>query len=246
MDKKEFKLWRHQLGCLAWILGVIGIVLVVVWYGVKLRRITQAERAGRSLALLVTPASQKILIPEADGFDYPMGTRAGGMIYNARGFGDRHHLGADFNGVGGKDTDLGDLVYASGHGLVLFAGEGGLHWGGVVLLEHRLKGGKTLQTLYGHLDEIRVKPGEIVLRGQELGTVGNVGGRYYAHLHFEVREHIGIFIGPGYRKEPVGWLDPEEFLQNNPGGRKIWEWIVLSSAREEADVVHGRHRRQRK
>jgi len=32
-------------------------------------------------------------------------------------------------------------------------------------------------------------------------------GRYFAHLHFEMREFITPFIGPGYAKRPTaGWI----------------------------------------
>ena len=43
------------------------------------------------------------------------------------------------------------------------------------------------ETRYGHLDEIKVRPGERVKRGDIIGTCGNSGHTTGVHLHYEVR-----------------------------------------------------------
>ena len=53
-----------------------------------------------------------------------------------------------------------------------------------------------------------VHAGDDVRRGQQIATVGTANGRYFAHLHFEMREFITPFIGPGYREDTRGWLNP--------------------------------------
>jgi len=58
-----------------------------------------------------------------------------------------------------------------------------------------------------------VHVGENVRRGQQIATVGTGGGRYFAHLHFEMREFITPFIGPGYRVDTRGWLDPHDIYR---------------------------------
>ena len=42
--------------------------------------------------------------------------------------------------------------------------------------------------------------------------MGNANGQYFAHLHFEMREFITPFIGPGYRDDTRGWIDPSDFI----------------------------------
>jgi len=43
--------------------------------------------------------------------------------------------------------------------------------------------------------------------------VGTGSGHYFAHLHFELREFITLFIGPGHRADTRGWLDPTAFIE---------------------------------
>jgi murein DD-endopeptidase MepM/ murein hydrolase activator NlpD len=46
-----------------------------------------------------------------------------------------------------------------------------------------------LQTLYGHLSQIAVVPGQRVTRGQVIGYEGQSGRSTGPHLHYEVRVH---------------------------------------------------------
>ena len=43
-------------------------------------------------------------------------------------------------------------------------------------------------TVYGHLQQVFVKPGAAVARGQRIGLVGSSGKSTGPHLHFEVRK----------------------------------------------------------
>jgi len=84
----------------------------------------------------------------------------------------------------------GTPVSALNAGTVLLAGP--LYFeGNCVVLDH----GQGLQTLYLHLSEIKVKPGDRVERGQELGLSGSSGRATGPHLHVAVRWQ-GIYINP--------------------------------------------------
>ena len=160
-------------------------------------------------------------LPEAVRFEAPMGTQSGALTYNAQRFRLNRHLGDDLNGVGGWNSDSGDPVYASGTGKVIFAGWVSAGWGKMVILAHRVPdasssmGYRVYQTIYAHLESILVRHGEILGRGQKLGTVGTAEGKYLAHLHFEVRESLSVYPGIGYADAPLDRVPPEEFLKRH-------------------------------
>ena len=58
-------------------------------------------------------------------------------------------------------------------------------YGLTVVLNHNKN---TLQTLYGHLSEIFVVPGESIQQGTVIGRVGSTGNSTGPHLHFETRQ----------------------------------------------------------
>ena len=179
-------------------------------------------------------------LPTAARFDFPLGSENGAMSYNAQRFTENRYLGDDLNGIGGENSDLGDPIYAIADGRVLLARDGGPSWGNVVIVLHAYiengAGGsratstksarvgepingerKYVQSYYGHVQTILVHPGNNVRRGQQIATVGTGGGRYFAHLHFEMREFITPFIGPGYRADTRGRLDPTAFIEAHRG-----------------------------
>jgi len=90
----------------------------------------------------------------------------------------RFHAGTDFG------ADLGTPVLAAYSGNVAIADMIG-GYGLTVVLDHQKFGE---QTLYAHLSEIFVKPGEAVEQGTVIGLVGNTGNSTGPHLHFEVRQ----------------------------------------------------------
>jgi murein DD-endopeptidase MepM/ murein hydrolase activator NlpD len=104
------------------------------------------------------------------------------------------HTGLDLGGP------LGMPIHAAADGVVLLAtasldDKGQLvGYGNYVVVAHP----DGFVTLYGHLDALSVKPGELVRQGQIIGFEGSTGWSTGPHLHFEIR-HNGEFMDPaGY------------------------------------------------
>lgn len=154
--------------------------------------------------------------PPADGFDFPVGPPDAKKYYNAQGFQVNNHLGEDWNGVGGGNTDKGDPVYATAIGIVTDALDNGEGWGNVVRMQHNIgtaEQPRLIESLYAHLDTMLVQPGDTLRRGQQLGKIGDAHGAYWAHLHFEMRHQVGNGIGGGYSTDTTGFLVPTKFIR---------------------------------
>ncbi len=152
----------------------------------------------------------------SDGFDFPVGVPNGSDYYKAQNFGDNKHLGEDWNGRGGGNTDLGDPVYSVGNGLVTFSKDVCCGWGQVVRIVHYLPNdpeNSYVESIYAHLHTMDITAGSLVKRGQRIGTIGNANGRYNAHLHLEMRNFINMSLGPGYGDDHFGYLIPTEFIR---------------------------------
>ncbi len=173
------------------------------------------------VTLIGAPDQQFARTRVADGFDFPVGKPNADGYYKARGFRPNGHLGEDWNGIRGGNTDLGAPVYSTGHGLVVFARDVRLGWGNVVVIRHIFFEGKDLKTvdsLYGHLDRIMVKEGQQIVKGQQVGTIGTNRGMYKAHLHFEIHKNIYMGVSRnGFRRDFTNYYSPTDFI--NPRRR---------------------------
>ncbi|HEX3532124.1 MAG TPA: M23 family metallopeptidase [Thermoanaerobaculia bacterium] len=95
------------------------------------------------------------------------------------------HSGLDFA------APLGTPVHATADGVVAFAGKYPMgpnvtwwRYGNLVALRN----GDLFVTLFGNCDQLQVRPGQKVKRGDVLGTVGNSGWSISPHLYYEVRK----------------------------------------------------------
>ncbi len=103
-------------------------------------------------------------------------------IFN--GVAQRPHYGLDYR------VPTGTPVEAMNSGTVLLARF--LYFeGNCVFIDH----GQGLLTLYFHMSELKVKEGEKVNKGQEIGLSGGTGRATGPHLHVAVRWQ-GIYIDP--------------------------------------------------
>jgi murein DD-endopeptidase MepM/ murein hydrolase activator NlpD len=155
----------------------------------------------------------------ADGFDLPVGKPDARGYYKARGMRAHGHLGEDWDGVGGGDTDLGDPVYCIGDGVVVFARDCHQGWGNVIIVRHAYREGfgvRNVDSLYGHLQKILVHRGQTVKRGQQIAAIGNAHGLYDAHLHLEVRKNIAIGMSRDkFAQDFSNYYDPSEFIASH-------------------------------
>jgi murein DD-endopeptidase MepM/ murein hydrolase activator NlpD len=99
----------------------------------------------------------------------------------------RMHWGVDLS------VPRGTPIHASADGVVSRTewSKGGYGW--VIDIDH----GYGFETRYAHCHTILAKPGDIVKRGEIIGTVGSTGRSIAPHLHYEV--HVsGIKVNPYY------------------------------------------------
>lgn len=147
---------------------------------------------NKEIRLLCIPAIQPVMNKDMRSTASGYGHRID-PVYRVPTF----HYGMDFTARIGTD------VYATGEGRVSFAG-----WkrgyGNLIEINH----GYNYKTWYAHLNDIKVRNGDKVVRGEVIGSVGNTGKSTGPHLHYEVH----------YRGEPVNptnyyFLDlsPEEY-----------------------------------
>jgi len=162
-------------------------------------------------------AERMARVPLADGFEIPVGKPPGEGYYVFRGYAPNGHLGEDWNGKGGGDTDLGDPVYSCADGIVVFSHDVRVGWGNCVIVRHvyrDLDGSiRQVDSLYSHLDRRTVRKDQIVRRGQQVGTIGTAGGRYAAHLHFEMRKNLQVGMNRSqYARDFSVYYSPRQFI----------------------------------
>lgn len=187
------------------------------------------------LLLCLSATAQQVKINLADGFDFPVGKPNAEGYYKSRGLRLKspEHFGEDWNGRAGGESDLGAPVYAIADGIVTFAHNVRSGWGNVVLTRHAYRDPtsgevKYCDTLNGHLNEIMVKDGQMIKRGQQIGTIGNNFGMYPAHLHFEIRHNIHIgMIRTSAACTMVNWADPSEFINKYRHLKSEWRSVAV-------------------
>ncbi|MDX9845636.1 MAG: M23 family metallopeptidase [Tenuifilaceae bacterium] len=121
--------------------------------------------------ILSIPAIQPIAIDDLNRISDYFGVRRDPFLRTTK-----FHHGIDFAGPKGVP------VYATGNGKVEVAEFSFFGYGNVILIDH----GFGYKSRYAHLQKIIVKPGDSVVRGQIIGTLGNSGRSTGPHLHYEV------------------------------------------------------------
>jgi murein DD-endopeptidase MepM/ murein hydrolase activator NlpD len=110
-------------------------------------------------------------------------------IYQGKKIDQQVHLGYDLavtQHIGVEASNDGRVVYAAPLGI----------YGNCIVVDH----GYGLQTIYGHLSQINVHEGDMVKRGQVMGTSGQTGMAGGDHIHFAMQLD-------GVQIDPKEWWD---------------------------------------
>ncbi|MBL8163310.1 MAG: peptidoglycan DD-metalloendopeptidase family protein [Anaerolineae bacterium] len=174
----------------------------------------------------------------ADGYDSPVGTdserRLAGVwpgewrdaspfaqLYFKGTPQEAYHTGADLNLP--RDADARSPLYACASGVITFAGRLPT-WGNVIIIKHDplyTANGKVLYSRYGHVEQLTVKVGDRVKRGQLVAKVGNAFGRFAYHLHFDLSPTRLLETNPEHwparnlNNLLANYIDPRDFILKN-------------------------------
>lgn len=96
------------------------------------------------------------------------------------------HPGIDIAG------SVGNAIYATDSGVVVFAGWSEYGYGNLIVLDH----GNGWQSAYAHLSAVNVTCGQSVAQGTVIGGLGSTGNSSGPHLHFEMRNDVYGKVNP--------------------------------------------------
>jgi murein DD-endopeptidase MepM/ murein hydrolase activator NlpD len=117
------------------------------------------------------------------------------------------HAGIDLAGA------MGTPIYATADGIIAEAAWNSGGYGNLIKIDH----GRGIETRYGHLSGMIVKPGQRVQRGQLIGRMGSTGRSTGSHLHYEVRIE-------GRAVNPIPFMKSTDYLlamQRNSGSHAM-------------------------
>lgn len=125
------------------------------------------------------------------------------------------HTGADLNlNSPYWDADAHSPVYSIADGVVYYVGNLS-GWANVICIEH-----EDCLSRYAHVENVQVRNGDSVHAGTHIANIGNAGGAYPYHLHFDITK-----LTARMKTVPGDWprgdksrvlrdyLDPTKFLR---------------------------------
>jgi hypothetical protein len=163
-------------------------------------------------------------LPYQPGNGYQL-TSCGERLYYADG-----HSGYDWG------MPIGTPIQAAADGQVTFAGSDVPFFcevlGRVVTDQHFVEirhpavNGEVFSSVYVHLSQIDVTPGQSIGRGQQVGLSGNAGCSTAPHLHFQVWRFTHTNNGRAAVVDPYGWegLGTDPWAANPDGAASAWLW----------------------
>lgn len=202
----------------------------------------------------------------ADRFDSPVGTpveRDGleippGDFYNSNPFGNFYYLGpGKTNPAYHTGADLllwpgggkGQPIWAVANGVITFAmrvknPDGAWSsWGNLIIEQCTLPDGSVVYVRYAHSAPMLVKPGDEVVRGQQLSSVSDAFGRFRAHLHLDLspttllRDHPADWPGMNGAYLEQHYVDPIKFIREHREVNVVATLEQLKAVRAQAAGV---------
>ena len=178
---------------------------IAAWYGVSVESLTAVPEnhlsedapLHRGQTILIPnarsryqdPIAENLPRPRQDGWRYGDGhfiwPLPRGSFWISQRFKHGKHMAIDLA------APIGTPVYAADTGRVVKVGWSEIGYGYRIVIDH----GIDYVTLYAHLSEYFVQPGDIVQKGEIIGRVGSTGNSTGPHLHFEIRDY-GHLIDP--------------------------------------------------
>ena len=114
---------------------------------------------------------------------------------------------------------VGTPIYDTADGTISEAGYNSGGYGNLIKVDH----GRGIETRYGHLSAVLVRPGQRITRGQVIGRMGSTGRSTGSHLHYEVRID-------GRAVNPIPFMKSNEYLlamQQKGGGTHSMDAVAL-------------------
>jgi murein DD-endopeptidase MepM/ murein hydrolase activator NlpD len=127
----------------------------------------------------------------------------------------RFHAGTDLGAPSGTPVLAADAGQVS---VAVVMGGYGL----TVILSHKQD---TVQTLYAHLSEILVQPGDRVKQGAVIGRVGSTGNSTGPHLHFEMQKFT-----------PEGWIAVDPGIQLETAVAQLIKYLQTAQVKSTRTV----------
>lgn len=124
-----------------------------------------------------TPEPQSFKSTGSSKFSWPL---RGKIIH---GFGNSTHKGITYEGIS-IAAPLGTPIRAAAKGTVAYTGNKISGYGTLTIIKHD----DNWFSAYGHQQEVMVKLGQHVSRGEVIGTVGNSGKASVTQLYFSLRK----------------------------------------------------------
>lgn len=138
----------------------------------------ESERLSAAEIVKIAEEQKKLLVAQTSGgFIIPLATGYVSCEFMCYA----NHTGIDL----GNSGDTSTAVLASAAGTVMRSGWHAAY-GWHVMISHNMDG-KVITTVYAHMhSQPLVSVGQQVSQGTKIGTMGNTGNSFGAHLHFEM------------------------------------------------------------